>query len=207
VSRFDYGILARRRWPDSDVEGLFSLNLELTSTARSLNAVLASANGQIDIAVWPKNMGARQVDLWVVNLFRRLLPVIDRGTPSVFNCAVGRFDITGGVLTEDIFVFDTSRTRVNGTGSVDFATEKIDFRFSPRTKRLQLLSLETPVRVTGTLTDFNIGVLPGDVLAAITRFFGSVIVVPLQTLFRGPIPTDGADVCTDPLRLIDTGAR
>jgi hypothetical protein len=207
VERFDYGIFARRQWPDSDIEGLFSLNLELTSTARTLNAVLGSANGKLDMALWPKNLGAKQVDLWVVNLFRRLLPVIDRGAPSVFNCAVGRFDLMDGMLTEDIFVIDTSRTRVSGTGSVDFATERIDFRFSPRTKRLQLLSLETPVRVTGTLTDFNVGVFPGDLLAAVTRFFTSVIVVPLQTLFGGAIPVDGADVCADPLRLVDPAER
>ena len=207
VERFDYGILARRRWPDTDAEGLFSLDLELTSTARSLNAVLASANGRVDVAVWPKDLGARQVDLWVVNLFRRLLPVIDRGAPSVFNCAVGRFDIAGGTLTEDIFVIDTSRTRVSGTGNLDFATERIDFRFSPRTKRLQLLSLETPVRVTGTFDDFSVGVFPGDVLAAITRFFGSVIVVPLQTLFGGAIPIDGQDVCADSRRLVDPAGR
>lgn len=207
VERFDYGILARRRWPATDVEGLFSLDLELTSTAHSLNAVLPSANGRLDVAVWPKNLGARQVDLWVINLFRRLLPVIDRGAPSVFNCAVGRFDVAGGTLTEDIFVFDTSRTRVSGTGSLDFATERIDFRFSPRTKRLQLLSLETPVRVTGTFDDFSVGVFPGDVFAAITRFFSSVIVVPLQTLFGGGIPIDGRDVCADPMRLVEPAGR
>jgi hypothetical protein len=70
-----------------------------------------------------------------------------------------------------------------------------------------LLSLETPVRVTGTLTDFNVGVFPGDLLAAVTRFFTSVIVVPLQTLFGGAIPVDGADVCADPLRLVDPAGR
>ncbi|MCC6608606.1 MAG: AsmA family protein [Burkholderiales bacterium] len=207
IEHFDYAILARRRWPDSDVSGLISMNLELTSTARSLNMVLASASGRIDIAVAPQNLGARQVDLWVVNLFRTLLPVLDHAPASVVNCIVGRFDLVDGKLTEDLMVIDTSRIRVWGTGGIDFRTEKIDFRFRPRTKRLQPLSLETPVRVTGTLTDFSVGVSPEDVFAAIARFFTSVIVVPLQTLFRGPIPVDGSDVCTDPLRLIETGPR
>lgn len=202
VERFEYGILARRRRPDSELAGLFSMNLELTSKASSLNAIMASADGRIDLAVWPKNYGAGQIDLWVVNLFRELLPILDRGQASIVNCAVGRFDLAGGKLTRDALVIDTSRMRVLGSGGIDFATEAIDFRFQPRAKGLQLFSLETPVRVTGTLTDFSISVTPGDVLATIARFFGSVIVVPLETLFRGPLPRDGADVCTDPLRAV-----
>jgi hypothetical protein len=38
------------------------------------------------------------------------------------------------------------------------------------------------------------------VLATIARFIGSAVVVPFQWLTEGPLPRDGADVCTDPLR-------
>ncbi|MFO1361723.1 MAG: AsmA-like C-terminal region-containing protein [Burkholderiales bacterium] len=207
IERFDYGILARRRRSDSDVTGLFSLNLELTGKAPSLNAIMGSADGRIDLAVWPKNLGAGQIDLWVVNLFRELLPVLDRGQVSVVNCVVGRFDLAGGKLTRDALVIDTSRMRVLGAGGVDFATEAIDFRFQPRAKDVQFFSLETPVSVTGTFTDFDIGVSPGDVLATIARFLGSVVVVPLETLFRGPLPRDGGDVCDDPLRAVGAPRR
>jgi hypothetical protein len=207
IERFEYGILARRRLPDSDIDGLFSLNLELTSRAPALNRAMASADGRIDLAVWPKNFGAGQIDLWVVNVFRALLPVLDRGQASVVNCVVGRFDLAGGKLTRDALVIDTSRMRVLGAGGADFATEEIDFRFRPRAKGLQLFSLETPVRVSGTMTDFSVSVSPGDVLATIGRFLGSVIIVPLETLFRGPLPRDGRDVCEDPMRLIEGAKR
>jgi uncharacterized protein involved in outer membrane biogenesis len=207
LEHFEYGVIARRVRPGSDLAGLLSLNLELTSNTPALSAIMANADGRIDLAVWPRNLGAGQIDLWVVNLFRELLPVLDRRAQSQVNCAVGRFDLRSGVLTRDALVIDTSRMRVLGAGEVDFATEAIDFRFQPRAKDLQFFSLETPVRVTGTLTDFNIGVSPGDVLATIARFFGSVIVVPLETLFRGPIPRDGADVCTDPLRAVGQPRR
>jgi uncharacterized protein involved in outer membrane biogenesis len=207
VERFEYGILARRQRPDSELAGLFSLNLELASRAPSLNAIMGSADGRIDLAVWPTNHGAGQIDLWAVNLFLELLPVLDRGAVSVVNCVVGRFDLAGGRLTRDALLIDTSRMRVAGAGGIDFATEAIDFRFQPRAKGAQMFSLETPVRVTGTLTDFSITVSPGDVLATIARFFGSVIIVPLETLFRGPLPRDGRDVCTDPLRAVGSPRR
>jgi hypothetical protein len=201
IERFDYGIIARRQNPGTDIEGLFSLDMELTSKAPSLNEIMAGANGRIDLAVWPKNQGADAIDLWVVNIFRALLPVLERGRESQVNCAVGRFDLRNGTLTHDALLIDTTQMRVLGAGGIEFATEEIDFRFRPRAKGLQFFSLETPVRVTGTLTDFNVGVAPGDVLATIARFLGSVIVVPIEWLFRGPMPRDGADVCTDPMRV------
>jgi uncharacterized protein involved in outer membrane biogenesis len=207
VENFDYGIVARRRRAGSDLAGLFSMDMALVGEAPSLDAIMASANGHIDLAVWPKDFGAGAIDLWVVNLFRELLPVLERGQESRVNCAVGRFDLSDGRLTRDALVLDTSRMRVRGAGTIDFRTEAIDLHFRPRAKGLQLFSLETPVRVTGTLTDFHIVVSPGDVLATIARFLASVIVVPLENLFRGPLPRDGADVCTDPLRVLEQTRR
>jgi hypothetical protein len=198
VEDFEYGVIARRKNPDTDMEGRISLDLALTSEAESLTAILASASGKIDLAAWPKNVGARQVDFWALDLLRTLLPFFARGEPSVVNCIVGKFDLVGGRMRDEIFILDTTRVRVFGTGSVDFRTEAVDLRFNPRVKGLGLGAVEPPIRVTGTLSDFRAGVSPGDFFATVQRFFTSLIVVPLQTLFRGPIPADGRDVCGPP---------
>jgi uncharacterized protein involved in outer membrane biogenesis len=207
VERFDYGILARRLRRADDVRGLFSLNLELAGRAPSLDAIMGHADGRIDFAVWPTDLRAGIFDLWSVNLFYALLPFIDPGAESRVNCVVGRFDLKDGTLTHDALLIDTSRVRVLGAGGADFRTEELGFRFRPRAKGLQLFSLQTPVNVTGTLTDFHIGVSAGDVLGTIARFLGSVIVVPLERLTQGPLPRDGADVCTDPLRTVGQATR
>jgi hypothetical protein len=90
--------------------------------------------------------------------------------------------------------------RVSGKGGADFRDETLAFRLQPQAKGAQFFSLATPVDVTGTFTDFSVGPGVGDVLLTLARFFGSVVVVPFQWLTEGPIPRDGADVCTDPLR-------
>jgi uncharacterized protein involved in outer membrane biogenesis len=207
VERFDYGILARRALAGTDAEGLFSLNLELSGKAPRLDAIMAHADGRIDFAVWPKHLRSGVFDLWAVNVFLALLPAIDPGGESRVNCAVGRFDLRDGKLTHDALLIDTSRMRVAGAGGVDFDTEALAFRFRPRAKEFQLFGLQTPVNVTGTLTDFHVGVSAGDVLGTIARFLGSVIVVPFETLTQGPLPRDGADVCTDPLRASSRAKR
>jgi uncharacterized protein involved in outer membrane biogenesis len=204
IVRFDYGVLARRIRPDSDIRGLFSLNFDLNALAPTLDAVMAHADGRIDVAVWPTQMRSGIFDLWAVNVFVALLPAVDPGSQSLVNCAVARFDLKGGKLTHDAILIDTSRMRVAGAGGVDFATEKMAFRLQPRAKRSQFFSLSTPVGVSGTLTDFRVGVATEDVLGTVGRFFGSVITVPLESLRGGRPPRDGADVCADPMRAVAT---
>ncbi|MCW5622220.1 MAG: AsmA family protein [Burkholderiales bacterium] len=205
ADRFDYGILARRVKPDTDFEGLLSLRLDLSGRARTLDSVMAHGNGRIDFAVWPRNMRSGIFDLWAVNLFMALVPAVDPAAESKVNCAIGRFDLRDGKLSHDAILIDTSRMRVLGSGSVDFDSERLDFRLAPRAKSAQFFSLATPIAVTGTLTDQKIGVAPGGVAETTVRLLTSVFVVPIQKLTQGRLPRDGADICNSGVRIV--GAR
>lgn len=203
VERFDYGILARRLRRADDVRGFFSLNLELSGRAPSLSTIMRHADGRIDFAVWPTDLRGGIFNLWSVNLLLALLPVIDPGAESHVNCVVGRFDLDDGVLTHDTMMIDTTRVRVRGAGRANFETEELAFVFRPRAKGFALFRLQTPLRVTGTLTDFSIGIERRDLLVSTLRMLASPIIVPFERLTLGPLPRDGADVCTDPLRAYD----
>src|SRR5215510_5677803 len=157
VDRFDYGILARRIKPDTDLQGLFSLNLAVEGRAPSLDSVMAHANGHIDFAVWPKNMRSGVFDLWAVNLFVALVPAVDPEKESKVNCALGRFNLRDGVLTQDAIFMDTSRMRVTGEGGADFSRESVSLRLEPKPKSPQFFSLATPVQVNGSFTGFKVG--------------------------------------------------
>ena len=200
IENFDYGILARRLRPGTEAQGRLSMNLELGSRAPSLAKVMEHANGRIDVAVWPKQLSSGVFDLWAVNVFLAALPAIDPSSEPVVNCVVARFDLRDGKLSDDAILVDTSRMRVTGKGGADFRDETLAFRLQPQAKSAQFFSLATPVDITGTLTDFSVGPSVGDVLLTLGRFFGSLVVVPFEWLTEGPIPRDGADVCTDPLR-------
>jgi AsmA family protein len=197
VDRFDYGILARRIKPSTDMQGLFSLQVGLDARARTLDALMQHANGRIDFAVWPRDFKSGIFDLWAVNLLVALLPAVDSASESKVNCAVGRFDLRDGKLTQDKILMDTSRMRVNGVGKVDFTTEVLAFRLVPKAKTPQFLSLATPVEVTGKITDFKIGVAGSDVLETVGRLLTSIFVVPFEMLTQHSLPRDGADVCTN----------
>jgi uncharacterized protein involved in outer membrane biogenesis len=200
IERFDYGVLARHLHQAEGVRGLFSLNLELAGKAPSLDAITRHANGRMDFAIWPEDVRGGIFNMWSVNLLLAVLPLIDPGGNSHVNCIVGRFDLKDGVLSDDKIMIDTTRVRVSGAGSANLATDELAFVFRPRAKGLALFRLQTPLRVTGTLTDYRIGVERRDLPESILRLIASPILLPLERLTLGPLPRDGADLCTDPLR-------
>lgn len=198
VDRFDYGVIVRRVKPEADLKGTFSLQLDVRSRARYLSDILENGTGRIDFAVWPEDMKSGIVDLWAVNVFVALLPAVDKNASRI-NCAVGRFALQDGLLTEKTLLLDTSRMRVTGTARANLRDETLRVRVQPRPKVPQFLNLATPVEVTGTFRDFKVGVSAGDILGTAGRFFGSVFWAPVQRLFAKEIPADGRDVCVKSL--------
>ncbi|HEX7954178.1 MAG TPA: AsmA-like C-terminal region-containing protein, partial [Burkholderiales bacterium] len=195
VDQFDYGVLARRIKPDSDLSGTFSLRMDVESRARYLSDILRHGSGRIEFAVWPQNMRSGVFDLWAVNVLVALVPAVDPDKASKVNCAVGRFDLNDGKLVDRSIVMDTSKMRVTGKGQADFAREHFDLRMSPQAKTAQFLSLATPIQVSGAFDNFKISVSPGDIIGTVGRLATSVLWVPLQKLFGKKIPADGRDVC------------
>jgi uncharacterized protein involved in outer membrane biogenesis len=185
------------------VQGLFSLHLDLQSRAPTIDALMAHGNGRLDFAVWPKDLRAGIFDLWAVNLFVALVPAVDPARESKVNCAVGRFDLKDGRLRQEAILMDTSRMRVKGEGRVDFVDEQVYLKLMPKAKTAQFFSLATPVQVTGSFTDFKIGLAPGALIDTTARLLTSIFVVPIQKLVEGPLPRDGADVCNAALRPTD----
>jgi hypothetical protein len=199
VDRFDYGVLARRIQPASDLAGHFSAHFDLDSTA-PLEALMQRGSGRLDLAVWPVNLKSGVFDLWAVNVFVALLPTLDDASASRVNCAVARFDLRDGRLQQDSLLVDTTRLRATGTAQVDFRDETLLVRLQPRAKRPQFFSLPLPVEVSGRLTDFKVGVPARSAVATVAGFFGSVVSTPIRLLSDKPLPADGADVCRQTMR-------
>lgn len=198
VDNFDYGVLGRRIKPDTDIDGRFTLHANVSSRAPRLSQILRHGSGQIDFAVWPKNLRSGVFDMWAVNVLTALLPTINPNNESRVNCAVGRFGLDNGKLSQRALVIDTSQMRVTGNASVDFIDEKLNIRLQPQAKTAQFLSLATPIEVSGSFSKFQVGVRPGDVVETVVRLATSIIWVPIKKLFSEKVPVDGSDVCILP---------
>lgn len=198
AKKFDYGILARRIDPKSEMRGVLSLDVDVSARAQYLSELLRYGKGNIDFAVWPENLKSGLLDVWAVNVLMALLPAIDASDESKVNCAIGRFELKDGKLSDKKILIDTSRMRVTGKGGVDFATQEINLYVQPSAKTPQFLSFALPIELSGTLDDFHVGVRAADVLGMVGQLVTSVVWVPLQTLFGKEMPADGRDVCAAP---------
>ena len=195
IDRFDYGVLARRIKSESDMDGRFSVHLDVASRAARLSEILRHGSGQLDFAVWPQNLNAGVFDMWAVNVLVALLPTLDPKNESKVNCAIGRFALDNGKLTQKQLVIDTSQMRVTGNTAINFANEKIQMRLQPQAKSAQFLSLATPIEVRGDFKKFSVGPNAGDVMETVIRLATSVVWVPLKKLFADKVPADDSDVC------------
>ncbi|MEM8954066.1 MAG: AsmA-like C-terminal region-containing protein [Verrucomicrobiota bacterium] len=200
MSGFEYGVLARRKDPDSDLEGFIDLDVDLSQTNVPLDHhPFANADGHLHFEVCPRHFKAGVIDLWATNLVLALLPQIDPENQSVINCIQARFDLDDGVLTPEFIVLDTSRIRVNGTGIVDFNDQKLSLRLEPTPKKPQFFSIETPITVDGSFKDSHIGLGNLGVGGLIFRMAGNTLLYPVKLFTASRLPRNGDDICSRPL--------
>ncbi|MDJ0850874.1 MAG: AsmA family protein [Myxococcota bacterium] len=201
VDRFDYGILARRVDPATDMGGLFALDIALASKAPSPRDLMAHASGRFDFAVFPENTDASLVDLWAVNLVAAALPAVDSAEQSRINCVVGLFDMEQGLMRQNTLLLDTTNMSVSGTAEVDFREQFVEVHLRPEAKQPEFFSVATPVKATGTFAEIQgdpvgaVGVNPGDVVGTFVSFVTSVVHVPLRRIFSSPQTEDDLEEC------------
>ncbi len=92
--------------------------------------------------------------------------------------------------------------RIRGEGHANLVTEELAFVFRPQAKGYGLFRLQTPLRAGGTFSDQRFYFTQADVAESVLRLIAAPVLMPIEWLTRGPLPRDGADVCTDPLRAL-----
>jgi hypothetical protein len=195
ADNFDYGILARRIDPDSDMKGRLTVNADLRGRRPVEQPFMSTADGVLQFGVWPENFRAGIFDLWAVGLLSAVMPKFSSDAVSTMNCLIGKFRLTGGVLSEESFLADSSKIQVTGDADADFRVREVDAYLSPEAKRAQIFSLGVPVEITGGFDDYHIGVRSGDLALAILRFVTSPVVAPIRWLVEDPLPADGEAAC------------
>ena len=198
VRNFQYGFYLRRMDPKSKAGGVISLETDLTSVTPGLGRLMEHAHGRLAFGLWPKDLDAGLIDLWAANLITALFDRFSEKGKSRINCLQVVLDMKKGRMTQKKVVLDTSSLRVNGEADIDFNTQKIYALFTPQAKRPQYFSLEIPVEIKGSFSDFSTGVQTGGLFGGAMKALISPLHVPLVRLFSKEPPADGGDVCPLP---------
>jgi len=79
------------------------------------------------------------------------------------NCLASDFKVTKGVMNSRMFVMDTEDATLYVNGQINLAQEQLNLTLEPDSKGVRIISLRTPLYVTGTFkqpsVDVNKGVL------------------------------------------------
>jgi uncharacterized protein involved in outer membrane biogenesis len=68
-------------------------------------------------------------------------------------CGVVDFGIKKGMITTETFIIDTADTNIIGEGQINLVDETIDMKLSPQPKDFSIVSLRTPVHISGTFKE------------------------------------------------------
>ena len=148
----NYGVLLNQARFAKTVEGTLDITLRLSGSGRTRHEFLGDADGQLVIVGRQGRFGSRRLDLWGSDLMTTMLSREWRQEDVTnLNCMVARVTIEDGLARIDNTLVDTRRITIGAAGTLDLENEKLNLVIAPRPKRTSLVSLTSPVHVTGTM--------------------------------------------------------
>ncbi|PTR06056.1 hypothetical protein C8R32_11312 [Nitrosospira sp. Nsp5] len=136
-----------------DSLGLIGGRASIKSQGKSVGALLGSADGRFGLI-----MSGGQISNMMLEIVgldgAEILKFLVIGDKNVkVRCAVADFEIKRGVMESKAFVIDTTDTNILGDGQISLAEETIKMKLSPEPKDFSIVSLRTPVHISGTFKE------------------------------------------------------
>ncbi|MDE1150921.1 MAG: AsmA-like C-terminal region-containing protein [Micavibrio sp.] len=143
--------------------------LDVTATA-DVRRLMQTMAGHTLLVGGKGSMEGDTLNFWAGDLLSSILSGAQKETEV--NCSVAEFVTTDGIARSKTILFDTPRVTVLGKGNVDLVRERVDMTFTPKPKSSTLLSLATPVDVSGPFN--NISAQPS-AIGIVTKLGGLVM--------------------------------
>ncbi len=133
----------------------------LTATGNSVAAMLGSSNGELKTLINHGAISKLLLEEMGLNIGNVVVSKLFGDKQVKLNCMAGDFPVTNGVAQARTFTLDTEDAIINITGDVNMAQEQLNLTINPRSKGLRIISLRSPLYVTGPFKDPNVGVDKG----------------------------------------------
>jgi len=179
------------------VSGAIAARVRLEGSGASVHRFADNSSGTISLVMPQGEMRQAFAELLGINAgagLRQLLSGDQSTTP--IRCAVADFGVSNGTATARTLVIDTGVVLVNGSGSINLGTERMNLRLDGETKEPRLLRVWSPITVNGPVRNPSLGVDGGEVAAQVglAGLLGAVV-SPIAAIlpFVDPGLADDAD--------------
>src|SRR5450830_1198966 len=133
----------------------------LSATGNSVAAMLGSSNGELKTLINHGAISKLLLEEMGLNIGNVVVSKLFGDKQVKLNCLASDFAVTNGLVQARTFTLDTEDAIINITGDVNLAQEQLNLTINPRSKGLRIISLRSPLFVTGPFKDPNISVDKG----------------------------------------------
>lgn len=149
------GLVLAKLMPDSvklgqTAVGKVGARVVFTSQGNSIAQLAANADGDAEAGMGAGQISKLLMEFAGLDLAGILKIKLTKDEQIPIRCAYGDFAVDNGIMTPRALVFDTSETRLNGSGRIDLRTERLALTIKPKTKKFSPLSLRSPLHIEGS---------------------------------------------------------
>ena len=133
----------------------------LSATGNSVASLLASSNGEIKMLISQGTISKMLLEEIGLNLGSVVVRKVFGDRQVALNCMTGDFGVSNGLMKVKNFIVDTDQSILHLDGQVNLAQEQLDLKIDPYSKGLRLISLRSPLYVTGSFKNPEVHVDKG----------------------------------------------
>ncbi|RDZ29448.1 AsmA family protein [Lysobacter silvisoli] len=133
-----------------DAIGKVGGRIALSGRGNSVADMLGTSDGDVAVGMGPGRISNLLMEFTGIDLAEILKFKLTHDRQIPIRCAFGDFAVRQGVMHTRALAFDTSDTLLVGNGDIDLRNERLDLTLRARPKDRSLLSLRSPLKVSGT---------------------------------------------------------
>ena len=130
--------------------GKISGKIDLKGRGNSAAQMLGSSSGSVAVL-----MGKGEISKLLLEFINlnggQIIKLLLSGDRNVqLRCAAAAFEVKQGLMSTKTIVLDATDTVINGSGQISLANETLDILLFPQPKDEGILSLRSPLKISGT---------------------------------------------------------
>jgi hypothetical protein len=170
--------------------GRIQAQIDLTATGSSVAQLLGTSTGNVAFLMGEGRISNILLEFAGLDA-GEVLKFLVKGDRTVeLRCAAAAFGVEKGLMTSKALMLDTNDTVFYGEGSINLASESMDLVFRPYPKDKSILSLRSPLKLTGTFGAPKAGLDKGTLIERAAVAIGLGAINPLlglaSTIETGP---------------------
>ena len=154
----------------------------LSATGNSPAALAATSNGEVKTLVTDGTVSLLLMEAAGLNVANVVYEKLFGTRDVKINCGAADFVVTNGVLDSRVFALDTDDAVIGMNGSVNLRDETMNLTIHPHTKGFRVISLRSPLYVTGSFKQPHVGVKVESLIARGAAAVGLGLLNPLASL-------------------------